>query len=108
MKVITREIKIYKYTFGKYDAATGKVNDIHVIERAKPLTRGESKAISEERNGAMMVDHEVVPTRYTLPVEEYMAACRSYADRVAAGQAEPIPVDATETENDADEGEEEV
>ena len=107
MKVITREIKIHTYTFGKYDVATGKVMDSFTVSVPKPLTRGEIKQITAEHKGALMVHRDITPTRYTMPVEEYIKACEEYAARVAAGEAEPIPEGAREDTGDIENEDEE-
>ena len=107
MKVITREIKIHTYTFGRYDVATGQVRDSFTVSRPKPLTRGEIKEITAENKGALMVHRDITPTRYTMPVEDYIKACEQYAARVAAGEAEAIPDGAIEDDSDIENEDEE-
>lgn len=103
MKTITREIKIYRYVFANVDIATGTIADKHTVENPVPLTRKQKKQYSEQWNNAVMVHTEEVPTRYSLPLTDFIKACEDYAAKVAAGKAKPITEDDIEESDDINE-----
>lgn len=98
MKLITREVRVYKYTFANVDVGSGVLMNKITITRPEKITRAEKKQISEQNNGAIMVHIDQDSVRYSLPVTEFIAACENYAERVAAGEAEAID----ETADDQD------
>lgn len=79
MKVITREITMYRYVFGKFDLSTGQAKDLTEVNRPVPLKRSEVDAISKETGGAILMHKETTKVKYSLPLEEFVRACNEYA-----------------------------
>ena len=93
MKFITREIKMYCYTFAKVNVATGTVEESFTIRQPDKLTREQKKAIAEEHDWAVLVQTTRESEKYSMPVSEYITACKEYAERVARGEAEAPSID---------------
>lgn len=100
MKLITREVRVYKHTFANVDVSNGVLKNKITITQPEKLTRAEKKAISEANNGAIMVNVEQETVRYSLPLTEFIAACEDYAKRVEAGESEPITADDSDDQED--------
>ena len=79
MKVITREVTMYRYVFGKFDLSTGQAKDLTEINRPVPLKRQEVDTISKSTGGAILMHKETSKVKYSLPLEEFVKACNEYA-----------------------------
>ena len=99
MKYITREIKIYRYTFGKINIDDNSVYGLTTKETAEPLGKREIAAICESGDGCVLLKREAALEKFAMPVQRFVDECREY-------NAAAIPADeqlTDEADNEADE-----
>lgn len=80
MKVISREVTLYNYTFGKYDVFTGKIMEPQTVTRTAPFGQRELAAYTKD-SGLAMVHAEEFSRKYELPLDLFIAACEAYAEK---------------------------
>lgn len=97
MKLITREIKIYKYTFGKINIDSNTVYDLFTVERVEPMSKRALAAVSAENDGAVMLKEEMEARKFALPLELFVEASVRYSQEKG---------DEADEENEYIEGEE--
>lgn len=79
MKLISREITLYSYTFANIDVSSGMAINMFTIEQASPLTNAEHRKISGVNNGAVVINKSSEKKRFAMPVDDFISACREYA-----------------------------
>lgn len=78
MKSINRTISVHKYTFANIDLSSGKAVNMHTVESAIQLTQSEIKKYCEEHENCLCIFHDTEDRKYTLPLEQFIAACEQY------------------------------
>lgn len=79
MKIITREVTMYSYTFANIDLVSGKALNIETVTSPDPLTKKDISAQCASRGGALCIASEVTKEKYSLPLSDFVAACMEYA-----------------------------
>lgn len=87
MKTITREVKLYSYTFANIDVTTGQTSNMHTIERPYPMTQKAIREYCANHDGSIMVKTDEVTRKYSMPVDDFIKACEEYAARVETTKA---------------------
>lgn len=82
-KMITRTIKVYTYTFGKYDFKSGKCNDIEQRSFPYKLQKREEDKLTRS-TGKALLDVSTGEALYGMSLEDFMR----YAKPVSKAEAE--------------------
>lgn len=82
MKVITRDVKVYTYTFAMVDVATGNATEMKKVITAEPLTRSGMKEFIEKNPGFICIHKDEKNVKYSLPLTNFVAACEAYANSI--------------------------
>lgn len=81
-KNITREVKVYKYTFGHVDTATLSASDTVIVRTAHRMSGRKLNQKSKELDGRVFLKCEEETAKYSLPLVRFIEACESYAKAV--------------------------
>lgn len=81
MNTVTRTVKMYVYTFANLDIKTGETKDVHTFESTEAWTKAQFAETSKSLNGAILVDVKTTSRLYSLPMSEFVAACKNYATK---------------------------
>lgn len=102
MKYITRELKIYKYTFGKIDVDNNTVYDVFTQETANRLSKRAIGKVCEAADGAVLLKKETLMQKFAMPVDKFIEECRAYS----AAAVDDVDDDTDDEDEDEEESEE--
>lgn len=78
MKLITREVTVYTYTFAHVNLQAGKITDMESIDYVEQLSQKEVKDKADEL-GKQFMKKEERKVKCSLPLELFVSACAEYA-----------------------------
>ena len=90
MKLITREVKMYKYTFANIDIQTGNATNMQEVTIPEPMGMRDQRKYSAEHDNAILIHTEEFSRKFAMPLSEFIKCCEWYAEKVAEGEAEAI------------------
>lgn len=88
MKCITREVTMYNYTFANIDVTTGQAHNISTVSRPTPFGARELAQFCKSHGDCVKIRQEEVTEKFSLPITEFVNACRIYAEAAEQAKAE--------------------